>query len=288
MTAGCKDGEQGRPLQTQPTKGRALLGCLGDPRAVSPGLALLTPDHAEAKEVGFPEAGRAAHLLQELASRGLHLRAGRGSGCSHSRVRPGCPPCYPTHTTQATPERGPVLRGHPKGTRCPWPHPLPSGLWPRRPGWRVRAPRPRRPTLRQPQRRTAPRPARRCPGAVPVPIPAPAAARLRTRSGAAPRLPEDRSGAAPRRVQSGSPSTSRCRTGASSPPKTLFRRGSPWSTSQTARPSPAYSPSFHLHASSTWSPLAASHPSTDQARPCVASEIRRRRACSGCRGRRRC
>lgn len=127
MTAGCKDGEQGRPLQTQPTKGRALLGCLGDPRALSPGLALLTPDHAEAKEVGFPEAGRAAHLLQELASRGLHLRARRGSGCSHSRVRPGRPPCYPTHTTQATPERGPVLRGHPKGTRCPWPHPLPSG-----------------------------------------------------------------------------------------------------------------------------------------------------------------
>lgn len=37
MTAGCKDGEQGRPLQTQPTKGRALLGCLGDPRALSPG-----------------------------------------------------------------------------------------------------------------------------------------------------------------------------------------------------------------------------------------------------------
>lgn len=180
--------------------------------------------------------------------------------------------------------------GTPKRDSVPVASPAPFWrcLWPRRPGWRVRAPRPRRPTLRQPQRRTAPRPARRCPGAVPVPIPAPAAARLRTRSGAAPRLPEDRSGAAPRRVQSGSPSTSRCRTGASSPPKTLFRRGSPWSTSQTARPSPAYSPSFHLHASSTWSPLAASHPSTDQARPCVASEIRWRRACSGCRGRRHC
>lgn len=182
----------------------------------------------------------------------------------HSRTR-ACAP--------GTPERDSVPVASPAPfRRC---------LWPRRPGWWVRAPRPRRPTLRQPQRRTAPRPARRCPGAVPVPIPAPAAARLRTRSGAAPRLPEDRSGAAPRRVQSGSPSTSRCRTGASSPPKTLFRRGSPWSTSQTARPSPAYSLSFHLHASSTWSPLAASHPSTDQAPPCVASEIRRRRACPG-------
>lgn len=102
MTAGCKDGEQGRPLQTRPTKGRALLGCLGDPRALSPGLALLTPDHAEAKEVGFPEAGRAAHLLQELASRGLHLRAGRGGALGAATA--GCAQGA-HHATPPTPHR---------------------------------------------------------------------------------------------------------------------------------------------------------------------------------------
>lgn len=87
----------------------------------------------------------------------------------HSRTR-ACAP--------GTPERDSVPVASPAPfRRC---------LWPRRPGWWVRAPRPRRPTLRQPQRRTAPRPARRCPGAVPVPIPAPAAARLRTAVGPRP------------------------------------------------------------------------------------------------------
>lgn len=272
-------------MQTQPAEGRALLGCLGDPRALSPGLALLTPDHAEAKEVGFPEAGRAAHLLQELASRGLHLRAGRGGalGAATAGCAQGAHHAIPPTPHRPLPNAGLCSGDTRKGlgarglTRSLPALPVASAAW-------LVGPSTPTPTPHSPP----PRPARRCPGAVPVPIPAPAAARLRTRSGAAPRLPEDRSGAAPRRVQSGSPSTSRCRTGASSPPKTLFRRGSPWSTSQTARPSPAYSPSFHLHASSTWSPLAASHPSTDQAPPCVASEIRRRQACSGCRGRRHC
>ena len=38
---------------------------------------------------------------------------------------------------------------------------------------------------------------------------------------------------------------------------------------------------------STWYSQAVSHPSTDQARPCLASEIRRDRACSGWYGRKR-
>ena len=38
---------------------------------------------------------------------------------------------------------------------------------------------------------------------------------------------------------------------------------------------------------STWYSQAVSHPSTNQARPCLASEIRRDRACSGWYGRKR-
>lgn len=34
---------------------------------------LLTSDHAEAKEVGFSDAGQVTHLLEELAPRGMHL-----------------------------------------------------------------------------------------------------------------------------------------------------------------------------------------------------------------------
>uniref|UniRef100_A0A3P9DHZ8 Protein kinase domain-containing protein n=1 Tax=Maylandia zebra TaxID=106582 RepID=A0A3P9DHZ8_9CICH len=43
----------------------------------------------------------------------------------------------------------------------------------------------------------------------------------------------------------------------------------------------------HAKAYSTWYSQAVSHPSTDQARPCLASEIRRDRACSGWYGRKR-
>ena len=39
------------------------------------------------------------------------------------------------------------------------------------------------------------------------------------------------------------------------------------------------------NAYSTWYSQAVSHPSTNQARPCLASEIRRDRACSGWYGR---
>ncbi len=38
---------------------------------------------------------------------------------------------------------------------------------------------------------------------------------------------------------------------------------------------------------STWYSQAVSHPSTNQARPCLASEIRRDRACPGWYGRKR-
>ena len=45
-------------------------------RGRGPGVArrcLLTSDNAEAKEVGFSDAGQVAHLLEELAPCDLHL-----------------------------------------------------------------------------------------------------------------------------------------------------------------------------------------------------------------------
>ena len=61
-------------------------GTRGKRRPRCPG-GLLTSDHAEAKELGFSDAGQVAHLLEELAPGGLHLWRG---GCSGSR--PGLPP----------------------------------------------------------------------------------------------------------------------------------------------------------------------------------------------------
>lgn len=53
------------------------------------GRCLLTSDHAEAEEVGFPDAGQVAHLLKELTPRGLHLWEGQEALRAQSRVAPG-------------------------------------------------------------------------------------------------------------------------------------------------------------------------------------------------------
>lgn len=51
------------------------------PRAGHPGQCGLTSDHAEAKEVGFLDAGHVTHLLEELTAGCLHLQGvGGGSG----------------------------------------------------------------------------------------------------------------------------------------------------------------------------------------------------------------
>lgn len=50
---------------------------------------MLTSDHAEAKEVGFPDAGQVAHLLEELTPGGLHLWAGQEALRAQSRAAPG-------------------------------------------------------------------------------------------------------------------------------------------------------------------------------------------------------
>lgn len=54
------------PSDSGPQKRPVLLGW-------GPGQCLLTSDHAEAKEVGFSDAGLVTHLLEELATCGLHL-----------------------------------------------------------------------------------------------------------------------------------------------------------------------------------------------------------------------
>ena len=54
-----------------------------------------------------------------------------------------------------------------------------------------------------------------------------------------------------------------------------------------AAPSIDDTPEEKIKAYSTWYSQAVSHPSTNQARPCLASEIRRDRACSGWYGRKR-
>ena len=68
----------------------------------------------------------------------------------------------------------------------------------------------------------------------------------------------------------------------------FFRCGNSWLTSQIARTLSVCNPLFFFffYTYGTWPSEVVSHPSTNQAQPCLASEIRRDLACSvwpGCR-----